>query len=335
MTNKIATKQYCNTIQSNSFTDDLTRCPRHEDIVNVGLLVTGLYRADQLIPEDVISANINYITVSATSGEGSTIIKAVPKYNNIPQSTIDNMILDIWFITGKHVQFGNYAWDEDNKWWYRFSWESPDDYGVIDLAKSTISISEDSKYKYALAKPEAAEVLFKFVLDEDLLLMAFNKRIRVNEYKSITTSAGEFEIGGDQGWYSYTRQEVTLPFDVNSIKVINIPDMPGYKYVQGEFPHAVSRISSTVSDSIAHYNGSMTIAVGTDSFTSGTAGGTYSVRPSNYGDSIYVTYNASTSGHTWDVKNAVTGNTYTLNPGVSTYVGMATGDILLEFRNYK
>lgn len=66
MTNKIATKQYCNTIQSNSFTDDLTRCPRHEDIVNVGLLVTGLYRADQLIPEDVISANINYITVSAT-----------------------------------------------------------------------------------------------------------------------------------------------------------------------------------------------------------------------------------------------------------------------------
>lgn len=72
MTNKIATKQYCNTIQSNSFTDDLTRCPRHEDIVNVGLLVTGLYRADQLIPEDVISANINYITVSATRGEGNT-----------------------------------------------------------------------------------------------------------------------------------------------------------------------------------------------------------------------------------------------------------------------
>lgn len=316
-------------------------CPDYQTIVelwgggNASIIKQpNNYQLNQLVKEEDIQDPTNYITVDIFNTEGTTNIRATPTFTDIPQETIDSMTMNIWLTGGTMVQLGNYSWDEDGKYWNQYSWRSPEELGVININTSTMSVQEDYKYKYAFKAPEEKECLFKFVLDGNILLMAFNQPIKVADYQYITTSAGDFDIGGEQGWYSLTTHEVTLPFDVNSIVVIDIPTMPGYKYVQGEFEHKEVNINTTITSGHAHYNGNITIEAGDSKHQAGTAGGSYSIGPRNIGQSIYVTYNASPSGHSWRMRNESSGNTYTLTDGTKTFVGYADADTTLTFISY-
>ena len=56
---KIATKAFCNTLKSGSFTGDLTQCPTRRDIETAGFQVSGSYSQDQLVQE-VDIANLTW-----------------------------------------------------------------------------------------------------------------------------------------------------------------------------------------------------------------------------------------------------------------------------------
>lgn len=55
MSTKIATRAYCNTIQANTFTTDLTRCPKSQEIEETGLQIGNRYSTNQLVRQEDIT----------------------------------------------------------------------------------------------------------------------------------------------------------------------------------------------------------------------------------------------------------------------------------------
>lgn len=337
MSNKIATREYCNTIQANTFTTDLTRCPKYQEIEDAGLQVAAGYKADQLIKQEDISSNINYITISVTNESGQTTIYGRPKYTDIPASTLEQMSIDLYFSSGQRIMFDNYSWNEDELCWKQYSHKAPEDFGVLNAVKSTISITEDSKYKYALAEPEKLKVYFKFVLEGDRVYMAFDREGNTSDYETIamvSTNIGDFGLNSYWEWYSYSYQEVSLPFDVNSIEVLNIVNFDDTEFVQGDFEEKRVRIKWLNPNGYASFRGHVVMKVGDLNSSSGTPAGEYEVPIGSISQGIYLTYNASPAGHQWMVRNKLSGSTYTLKDGVGTHVGYATDNTDLEFYSY-
>lgn len=57
---KIATKSYCNTIVSGTFSNDLTKCPTKAEIIATGkLIVNGTYDNNQLVQYDDIGKYVD------------------------------------------------------------------------------------------------------------------------------------------------------------------------------------------------------------------------------------------------------------------------------------
>lgn len=64
MANKIATRAFCNTIKSSTFSSELTRCPTKSEIEAIsGFLVKGTYADNQLIMEEDIIGPVSFIIV--------------------------------------------------------------------------------------------------------------------------------------------------------------------------------------------------------------------------------------------------------------------------------
>lgn len=330
---KIATRQYCNTLQPNSFTDDLTRCPNNIELRNLGFKISKPYNNNQLVKELDIQSGINYIHVSV-SKEYETTIKATPTFTDIPQETLDSMSITLVFASGYQIMLGKYSWNDTDKYWFQYSHNNPNYYNVLNVDSSSISIIEDSKYKYALAKPEKQTVLFQFIVIDDELYMALNKKIEVYEPTIIQTNVGDFEVP-NMKWYAESTISVNFGFNINSIKVTNIPETAVYKFKLGNFNPKVATISTTSTTAIANYRGSVTIETYRNSSTSGIPGSTIKLNPLGIGGPVYMTYNASPAGHTWIVKNTKTGNTYTLKDGVRTNVGYVDEDTLFDFITYQ
>lgn len=330
---KIATRQYCNTLQPNSFTDDLTRCPNNIELRNLGFKISKPYNNNQLVKELDIQSGINYIHVSV-SKEYETTIKATPTFTDIPQETLDSMSITLVFASGYRIMLGNYSWNDTDKCWLQYSHNNPNYYNVLDVDSSSISIIEDSKYKYALAKPEKQTVLFQFIVIADELYMALDKKIEVYEPTIIQTNVGDFEVPY-MGWYAESTISVNSGFDIDSIEVTNIPETAVYEFKLGDFNPKVVTISTTSTTAITNYRGSVTIETYRNSSTSGTPGGMIELNPLGIGGPVYMTYNASPAGHTWIVKNTKTGDTYTLKDGVRTHVGYVDEDTLFDFITYQ
>lgn len=334
---KIATREYCNTIQANTFTTDLTRCPKYQEIEDAGLQVAAGYKADQLIKQEDISSNINYITVSVINENAQTIIYGRPKYTDIPASTLEQMIIDLYFSSGQRVMFESYSWDEDELCWKQYSWKTPEEFGILNAVKSTISIKEDSKYKYALAEPEKLKVHFKFVLEGNQVYLAFDRQGNTSDYETIamvSTNIGDFTLDNYWGWYSYSYQEVSLPFDVNSIEVLNIVNFDDTEFIQGDFEEKRVRIKWLNPNGYISFNGHVVMTINEFKNSSGTPIADVEIPISSIGQGIYLQYNASPAGHQWMVRNKLSNSTYTLKDGVSTHVGYATDNTDLEFYSY-
>lgn len=337
MSNKIATREYCNTIQANTFTTDLTRCPKYQEIEDAGLQVAAGYKADQLIKQEDISSNINYITVSVTNESGQTTIYGRPKYTDIPASTIEQMDIDLYFSSGQRIMFKSYSWDEDELCWKQYSWKTPEEFGVLNAAKSTISITEDSKYKYALAEPEKLKVHFKFVLEGDRVYMAFDRQGNTSDYETmamVSTNIGEFRLISHWEWYLPSYQEVSLPFGVNSIEVLNIVNFDDTEFIQGDFEEKRVRVKWANPNGYPSFNGHVVMSINEFTNTSGMPAADVEIPIYSIGQAIYLTYNASPAGHQWMVRNKLSGSAYTLKDGVTTHVGYATDDTDLEFYSY-
>lgn len=61
MADRIATREFCNTLKTGSFGSDLKRCPTRGEIVSAGLIVGGTYGDDQLVKETDIRAPVEVI----------------------------------------------------------------------------------------------------------------------------------------------------------------------------------------------------------------------------------------------------------------------------------
>lgn len=333
MTNKIATKQYCNTLQPGSYTGDLTRCPNNVDLLDNGFKVSGIYGPDQLVKESDVQSGINFINVRVYNDNGQTTIEATPTFTDIPQSTIDTMSITLIFSSGLQVLLQNYAWDDTRKCWLQYSWKSPDQYGILNTSLSSISVTSDSKYKYQLAEQKKEVVLFQFVVQNMTLYMAFNKKVQLNEFITIRTSIGDFKVVGME-WYSHTTFPVALGFDVSTIEVLEIPETVTHEYKQGDFTPKTVTLSTTAT-SEAHFHGNVTMETSNSSQTSGSPGMALIVDPRDIDTSVTMTYNSSPAGHKWTVRNNKTGNSYTLADGKRTSVGVASEDTLFVFTNWQ
>lgn len=330
---KIATRQYCNTLQPNSFTDDLTRCPANIELRNLGFKISGPYRNNQLVKELDIQSGINYIHVSV-SREYETTIKATPTFTDIPQETLDSMSITLVFYSGYQIVLGKYSWNATDKCWFQYSHNNPDYYNALNVDRSSISITEDSKYKYALVKPEKQIVVFQFIVIDDELYMALNKKIKAYEPMIIQTNVGDFNVP-NMGWYSESTVSVNFGFSIASIKVTNIPETAAYEFRLGVFNPKIVTISTTSTTAITNYQGRVTIETYRTRSASGSPGRTIKLNPLDIDGPIFMTYEASPAGHTWIVKNTETENTYTLKDGVRTHVGYANEDTVFDFITYQ
>ena len=75
MADKIATKQFCNSLKSGAFTTDLTKMPTKLEIVTAGLTVVGTYVNNQLVCEKDISSPSK---IFFTGGLGNVFYKDIP-----------------------------------------------------------------------------------------------------------------------------------------------------------------------------------------------------------------------------------------------------------------
>lgn len=69
---KIATRAFCNTLKSNAFSSELTRCPTRSEIEAIsGFLIKGTYASNQLVMEEDIVGPVTIVVV----GDGGNIVK--------------------------------------------------------------------------------------------------------------------------------------------------------------------------------------------------------------------------------------------------------------------
>lgn len=67
---RIATRAFCNTLKAGAFSSELTRCPTRSEIETIGLTVTRIYAANQLVMEEDIK---NLVTIIAVGAKGNII----------------------------------------------------------------------------------------------------------------------------------------------------------------------------------------------------------------------------------------------------------------------
>lgn len=63
MADKIATREFCNTLKTGAFSSDLKKCPVKSEITQAGLTVNGEYGDNQLVIEKDIMAPIEIIVI--------------------------------------------------------------------------------------------------------------------------------------------------------------------------------------------------------------------------------------------------------------------------------
>lgn len=63
MADKIATREFCNTLKAGAFSSDLKKCPMKSEIIQAGLTVNSEYGENQLVMEKDIKAPIWVIVV--------------------------------------------------------------------------------------------------------------------------------------------------------------------------------------------------------------------------------------------------------------------------------
>jgi hypothetical protein len=67
---RIATRAFCNTLKAGAFSSELTRSPTRSEIETIGLTVTRIYAANQLVMEEDIK---NLVTIIAVGAKGNII----------------------------------------------------------------------------------------------------------------------------------------------------------------------------------------------------------------------------------------------------------------------
>ena len=65
MADKIATREFCNTLKAGAFSSDLKKCPMKSEIAQAGLTVNGEYEGNQLVKEKDIKDPIWFIVVGS------------------------------------------------------------------------------------------------------------------------------------------------------------------------------------------------------------------------------------------------------------------------------
>ena len=62
MADKIATREFCNTLKAGAFSSDLKKCPMKSEIAKVGLQVSGSYKDNQLVLEKTL---VEHLSISS------------------------------------------------------------------------------------------------------------------------------------------------------------------------------------------------------------------------------------------------------------------------------
>lgn len=148
---KIATEQEAYAIAGGNESTISKICCTKLRAIDIGCEVKGNYSNNQLVQKDNLAQGVNYLTVTV-EGEKVSII---PKYREVPQSTISNQRFSLVFTDG--VIMGSnlvWNWDEEGKYWWLYSKYSIRPDASIDPSASTMTITQDSKYKYAFAEIE-------------------------------------------------------------------------------------------------------------------------------------------------------------------------------------
>lgn len=326
---KIATEQEAYAIAGGNESTISKICCTKLRAIDIGCEVKGNYSNNQLVQKDNLAQGVNYLTVTV-EGEKVSII---PKYGEVPQSTISNQRFSLVFTDG--VIMGSnlvWNWDEEGKYWWLYSRYSIRPDASIDPSASTMTITQDSKYKYAFAEIEKMLVRFQFVLVEDRVYLNLDREGRAEFDGPIVTNIGSFYIDTEFYYSGANSQSVEVGFDINSIVVQTIPTSSTVTLEQGKFPVSTFSIVTQAASGLdrTDWNGHIQINIGNYQYAGGIISNSYTAPFYSYGDIMYLTYNGNFTS--WKVR--VRGTTYDLKPYVKTSVGMFLGNTVIDVLSY-
>lgn len=326
---KIATEQEAYSIAGGSNSTTSKICCTKARAVQIGCEVKGSYAESQLVQKDNLAQGINYLTVNV---EGEKV-SVIPKYKEIPQDTISNMRFVLVFSDGVIVGQGLiFNWDEAGKYWWIYSRKIPSPDAVLDSARSSLTIKQDSKYNYAFASSEKQKIKFQFVLYNSVVYLNLEEPGYAEFDGPIVTNIGNFFI--DPQWYYSGANSQTVPsgFDINSIVVQEIPTSSSVELEQGKFLTTTYTINYEDKTGELSMNGHLVTEIGAWRDSHGvTSTGAFPFFFC-YGKSMYLTYNGMGDNSYWKVR--VGSQSYDLKQGVKTDVGYFYGDTTITLVQY-